>query len=916
VRVTGLKAAGFTSALMMLSAGGSAIQPESNLVYNGSFENLEGSQPAGWIAAGSPEVRQILSLDRGRDGGRSGKLVCAEFIRTGSSSHAMLAQLGKVKVKEGTFYRFSAWLRAEGIRGRQVSVALKDTKTWDSVGLEVPLKLTREWKRHEVLFKASRDLGESSRLQFWYAESGTLWIDEVEIVPAEKLKMAFTGAIEPTGSRNLVPNAGFEAGTDGWTSLGEQCGWGNLPSLFGRIVTGQAVDGERCLMIELGPGKTSVTWFDYFAPRRIEQKAPLAANVGWIAVKPGGKYTLSARMRADRTPVPAALLVRQCDPGGWPQDETAQVALDREWRRYTLTFDARRSYVFVAVGPDLRKDAQDTATVFLDSIQLEEGREAGPFVFREPVEIGFETGKFGNVFEPGEKAGFKVTGSNSGPREARIRLSAGIEDYFGRTSPAPVLSLDIPAGKTASLFWPLPLHGLGTSRARIAWESEGRKHASDIRLAVIEPYRETDSPFGVNHAPVTVELCRALLRAGVTWARDWTLKWSEVEPEQGKFDFKAADDQIGRQLNAGFRTLCLLPPFPSANWASSAPADLDITGYPGIRLKMAYAPKDPSLLARFIERTVGRYKDRMRVWEFLNEPVYTDYALPGEGQRRPGAAYTVKDYVGLLRTAGSAMKRADPDCRVIGGMGGWPDQLVDEFIGEGGLEALDILNLHIYPSKAPPESFIEPMAKLNGMMKKRGTVRPIWVTEYSYYGADDLPWTPFNAVSDNDWAGARLLDSEKECAEYSVRFALVMLGAGVEKIFYHSGANAEANAAGLECCLLGAGGVPRKVYAAQSALANLLGSAPRFAGRLTAPEGSEGLYGYAFQCGGRAVLAAWADDAGDGWTIAAPDGVEAFDILGNPAGRGPWALSGSPVYLVSTKLTAESLVNGGKFKRR
>jgi len=350
--------------------------------------------------------------------------------------------------------------------------------------------------------------------------------------------------------------------------------------------------------------------------------------------------------------------------------------------------------------------------------------------------------------------------------------------------------------------------------------------------------------------------------------------------------------------------MCLLPPFPSSNWASSAPAGLDTTGYPGVRIRMAYAPRDPALMARFIERTVEHYRADVRDWEFLNEPVYTDYALPGEGQRLPGAAYTVKDYVALLKVAAAAMKKADPGCRVIGGIADSPDERTLEFVREGGLAFADILNIHTYPSKAPPESFIGPMQRLAEAMRAAGGVKPVWVTEYAYYAADETPWTPFSSGS-NDWAGARLLADERECAAWSVRFAVIMLSAGVERIVYHSGGSPEVNGDGLECAFLSMDGVPRKLYAAHAVMAGMLGPKPVF-DRVV--EGPGGFYGYAFQCGSRAVVVAWTDeDAEPGLKVTRPTGAEAYDLAGNPVPPGPCKLSGDPVYLVSAGMTAAEL---------
>ena len=304
---------------------------------------------------------------------------------------------------------------------------------------------------------------------------------------------------------------------------------------------------------------------------------------------------------------------------------------------------------------------------------------------------------------------------------------------------------------------------------------------------------------------------------------------------------------------------------------------------------------------------------RDRVWEFLNEPVVTDYALPSASKGLPGAAYTVDDYIALLKLASAAMKRADPDCVVIGGLSSGPLRLTREFIRGGGLELVDVLNLHIYPGFARPEGFIGPMSELRRMMDQHGRRRPIWITEYSYYGCDDLPYRPYIPPS-HSWAGNRLLSDERECAEYAVKFAVIMLSAGVQKIFYHAGTSGEVNDPSLECCLLGYAGLPRKVYAAQAALADMLGPAPRFAGRLAGGVSEQaqpaGLYGFAFQTDQHALLVAWADLelAGEGWRLELAPHSSACDIVGRPIAGSVVALDETPVYVVSRSMPAGSLL--------
>jgi len=894
---------------LLLAAALALADPAPNLVVNGNFETLEGGTITGWQAAGDGFDMNLGPVP-GRDGGHAARLICSGFVHGGPSSHAMLAQVGLVAVRKGERYRFSCWVRAEGIRSRQIDVALKSTEDWNDCGLAAPLAVTRSWRRIELAFVASRDLSARSRLQFWYRETGTLWMDDVEIVPAPPVRLTFTDAIGPGGSVNLLPNGSFEAGEAGWGSVGETVGWGNLPSLVGEIVpAADAPDGTRVLQIALGPGRTPVEWFDYFDLVRVEQRSPLVANRGWVHLNHRSTYTFSAWMKSDPPGVPGRLAVQLAEPGqgGWRMDRT--VTLTGGWARYAYRVTADRDWISVAAGPDLRGSKLDAATVWVDGLELEEAGEPTPFTPRDAVEVGFSTARPGNIFRPDEPVHLTISGRNAGPGAVLVECEVRITDSLGHDVPGTTRSLVLPAETRSETGWDLPIITRGVFDLNLSWSAGTRTGHQAMRATVTDPYAGADSPFGINHAPVDDALCRRLRDAGVVGVRTWSLKWQAVEPSPGRFAFKDTDAEFARYRALGLPILALLPPFPSSNWASSAPSSVTTKGdYPGIRRRMAYAPRDPQRLGAFIERTVRHDRDRIKAWEFLNEPLYTDYALPGKGQGLPGADYQTRDYVALLQTASRAMKRGDPACTVVGGIAGWPDDQTTQFIKAGGLTPLDVLNLHIYPGKALPESFLEPMAKLHQTMQDAGRVLPIWITEGSYYGADDRPWTPYEATSEGDWAGARLLESERQCASYTVRFAAVMLASGADRFYYHSGGNGEINAPSLECFLLGPGGIPRQAYAAQAALANVLGPHPAAAGRLAAPAGTDGLFGFAFQCGTDAVLIAWAtDDAAPGWRLATPDWANRTDLVGNPRPQPDLVLSESPIYVTAPGRSAAAL---------
>ena len=122
-----------------------------------------------------------------------------------------------------------------------------------------------------------------------------------------------------------------------------------------------------------------------------------------------------------------------------------------------------------------------------------------------------------------------------------------------------------------------------------------------------------------------------------------------------------------------------------------------------------------------------------------------------------GKHYTQADYVALLQTAASAMRKSDPGCKVMGGIAGGPREGTKEVLAAGILKHVDIFNLHIYPGTRAPEKYAAEMDELLAAMDAHGGRKPIWMTEFSYYGADDLPRKPFFPGPDS-WSEERLLE--------------------------------------------------------------------------------------------------------------------------------------------------------------
>jgi hypothetical protein len=893
-----------------VSLSASVAGGAGNLVRNPSFEEQSdrNGAPAAWQASGNPRrVAQTLRLDRGRDGKHCARLACTRFTGGTPDAHAMICQMG-VPVRQGQSYRLVLWARAEKLEGDTVQVALSDTSNWSNCGLQESFAPTPQWSRCEFVFRATRTCSASTRFQIWFTSTGALWLDDVELVEIGRDFYHPGQVIAAAGHGNLVPNASFECGADGWGSAaGDRVThWGGgMNRLFGTIDRTQAHDGGASLKIELTPENQPVSFFDYYELTRAPVRAPLAGNLGYAEIEPGKPYTFSLYMKADRPNTPARLRVQQFRAGY--TDKAIRVST--AWERYSLTFTPWAKWCSVLAGPDLcptkeNANLPDRATVWLDAVQLEKGRQPTKFRPRSPVEFGIWTDRPGNVFDWSEPVRFMVRVHRVGDEAQPAQVRFSLTDFFDKeVVPRDLIAWDVPPGKDQQL--PVNLDPSPQRRGflrLVATMSAGKESETrTLRLAVIPTFKGKDSRFGMNHAYPWPHLLDLSRQAGLVWVRDWSLKWQEVEPEQGKFQFTEPDYQIDRPRKHGLEVLGLLP-FPSSNWSSSAPASVVAKGpYPQNRARVAYAPRDTGEFENYVATTVAHYSGRIRWWQVFNEPLFTDYSLPRKHGYDGGA------YAKLTVAFARAARKADPQCRVLAGIGYLQEgQILDDFekfFAGGGLEAVDAVDIHHYPGIRPPEFLEGLLAKLNALMEKHGGRKPIWLTEYGYYADDDPATVPPEHQGFDKSAG-----SEKLQAEYAVRWAAIGLAGGIEKIFYHAGTCHALNSDNMQGVFYKYGGQPRRIYAAQAVLAQLLAPTARFVKQLVLGDGAKA---YLFRDGDRLVGVVWATARAKSAPIAlAGDRLQLWDLMGRPQPERQFTPTGSPVYVQGKGMTDEDFIAG------
>ncbi len=865
----------------------------SNLVANGSFElpgNADGA-PLAWQSAGNPRLRQQLARDTGHRGGHSGELICSEFSGDGPDVHAMICQVGKVSVRGGQWYRLSFWARAEAIKAGAVEIALVHTRPWSNAGLADAFVPTTEWKEYEFRFRAGLDLpAEASRLQFWFKSTGKLWLDDVTLVETE-LGQAWFPRVPEIGGRNLVPNSSFECGTANWGSYTwGLSGWaGNLYRLEGAVEDATAEHGNHCLRVTLGPDTTPVFYFDYYEPVRKPVRRVLAANRGWFQVTPGEELTLSAFLRAERD----GAVARLAAVGAPEHVQSRSVKVSTNWRRYEFTFKPAEAFLFIAVGLDLDVSQRSQDSLWIDAVELERGGKATAYEPRAPVESFLETAVAGNQFTNAAAGlSFQVRAFNNTDGERTASGTLAVTDFFDRKTFSSHPAIRLPAHGGGAL----DLSGIERGRLgffRVTWDGNGGSNS--LRCAVVEPAppQAIDSPFGFNHAYPWDFLVRLAKQAGIGWWRDWSAKWQTVEPEPGRLDFAAADLQIDRARKAAANVDVLLP-FPSALWCTTAREDevrkaAGENSYLRSRLPVAYAPKRLEDFGHYAAAVARHYAPP--AMEVLNEPLYTDYALPRQ------FGYALKDYLALLKTAHQAIKNAAPSTLVVGGIGAHARAgLTLDFVRDGGLDLVDAFDVHLYDAARPAETFEETFESLHDLMAEHGGPKPVWITEWGCYADDDPAAVP-EAVGDATMNRCRW-PSERAATEHIVKFTAVTFFHGVRKIFFHAGTCGAINGPDAGGVLFEYGGAPRKMLSGVSALTRLFGTPIEEVKRVATPDGRL----YIFRKPSGMVAVGWGNSEAGAKPVQLPEGVAVWDIMGNRLPGHELRLSETPVYFTGRDL--------------
>lgn len=452
-------------------------------------------------------------------------------------------------------------------------------------------------------------------------------------------------------------------------------------------------------------------------------------------------------------------------------------ALTTEWQRYEWSTELP----FVV-------DNYLTARIFskevfwLDGLQFERGEKASEFQRPSLSELHLEPAADWGLSL--EREPWQTRVAVAGEQPAGAYLKGKLIDSFGEEMELGKIAYQ--PGESGEMLMTLPDHPagkFGTFLLQLQLDDANGKALSNWSEAVLHRVRAPrmagkdapDSPFGVHieprgYAPAVAK------KLGFNWVRfhgpATGIKWGEVEPQPGEWDFSQADQEVKTFRDNHLMILGMVDTAPKFYTDSS----------PHYHWHEHYFLPKAEHHAKWVDyakRIVGRYKDDIQVWEIWNEPFIKSFFrkkyLKGD-DFEPG---TPADYLDLIRLAAPAVKEADPEATVIWSSTphrDWNDEIVNLGVPNYG----DVASFHYYSNTKPFPDFDNYLAKMRRNLPEENKDMPFWNTEGASGGAND-----FNLY---EHLPAKKSDTEltRYNAEFLVLYQLAGLVHGVEKYFLYT----------------------------------------------------------------------------------------------------------------------------------
>jgi hypothetical protein len=246
--------------------------------------------------------------------------------------------------------------------------------------------------------------------------------------------------------------------------------------------------------------------------------------------------------------------------------------------------------------------------------------------------------------------------------------------------------------------------------------------------------------------------------------------WEGLEPRKGEWHFEKLDQAIAKAEMHGTEVLLTLGYPPP--WAALDP-EMAIKN-----MGAAQCPRDMADWENYVRTVVFRYKGRIKYYELMNEPLFTEIDH-GVADKR---YFPVAKMVEMARIAKKEIGHVDPTAKIIsmsptGGINGI--KRVDAFLKAGGGKYIDVVGFHYYTDTAEEIPFL--VAETRKVMKRYGLENmPLWNTESGFYIFD--PKTPSRKLGSGE---SPAYDMTQGAAMVS-RSLILGAASGLDRNYYYS----------------------------------------------------------------------------------------------------------------------------------
>ena len=271
----------------------------------------------------------------------------------------------------------------------------------------------------------------------------------------------------------------------------------------------------------------------------------------------------------------------------------------------------------------------------------------------------------------------------------------------------------------------------------------GRDLATNIDLTLVAP-------------EALPEVAGALRASGFRFARQ-SFRWSEIEPDRGRFAWDRYDAIVDALTTAGVQPVAVLHRSPT--WARSE----------GGRNAIDAPPSNSDAFAAFVAAVVGRYADRL--------PYVQLWDAPNRTEQWGGVTPNPVDYAGLLARGSNAVRATRLDTKILlaeldprdaeGRTSDADLTYLRGVLGANGGPFFDIVAARLDGGTRSPYDRSIDAERLNLsrgvlirdlLLASGETTKPIWATRYG--------WSTSGSVSRDDQADFVVAGVERARAEW------------------------------------------------------------------------------------------------------------------------------------------------------